>query len=173
MEDTVRHPTKTEIMSSLVNSSRSKAKSMSFPNDFDQVQWTDRDFYGWIDPRAPQRAYLITDHCSELVGVEFRVAAVDPIRTRGVMCNLCRSVRRSGEATLFTAQKAGPAGKAGNSVGTYICVDFDCSLYVRNAKPLPDPQPERSLLSETRIENLRRRLDGFLTRIVDASSAGR
>lgn len=169
----MRQLTTREIAASMVNSSRSKIKTMAFADDFDQVPWADLDFYGWVDPRAPQRAYLVTDHRGELVGVEFRVAGADPSRSRGVMCNLCRSARRNADAGLFTARKAGPAGKAGNSVGTYVCVDFDCSLYVRNVKALPDPQPERSLPVDTRIENLRHRLDGFVARVLDAEAGSR
>ncbi|MBH0119058.1 FBP domain-containing protein [Rhodococcus sp. NPDC003382] len=162
----MRQPTRSEITASFVNSSRSRVKSVSFPDDFDRTPWEDLDFYGWIDPRAPQRAYLVCESEDGFVGVEFRVAGSDPSRARGVMCNLCRSARRNADTNLFTAAKAGPAGKAGNSVGTYICTDFHCSLYVRNLMSLPDPQPERSLPTETRIENLRHRLDGFVARVL-------
>ena len=165
----MRQPTRSEITASVVNSSRSKIKSMSFPDDFDRIRWEDLDFYGWIDPRAPHRAYLVTEYRDGLAGIEFRVAGSDPSRSRGVMCNLCRSARRNTDTNLFTAGKAGPAGKAGNSVGTYICADFRCSLYVRNMMPLPDPQPERSLPTETRIENLRHRLDRFVARVLGDS----
>jgi len=169
----VQQPTRHEITAAMVNSSRSRIKAMTFPEGFDDTPWDDLDFYGWIDPRAPQRAYLVTAYRDRLVGVEFRVAHADPTRSRGVMCTLCRSSRRNADATLFTAGKAGAAGKAGNSVGTYLCADFACSLYVRNLKTLPDPQPERSLPTEVRIENLRGRLDGFLARVLgDAPSRG-
>lgn len=169
----MRQITRSEITASVVNSSRSKIKSMSFPDNFDQTGWVDLDFYGWTDPRAPHRAYLVSEYKNGLVGVEFRVAGSGPARSRGAMCNLCRSSRRNAAANLFTASKTGPAGKAGNSVGTYMCADFHCSLYVRNLKALPDPQPERSLPTETRIENLRHRLDGFVARVLGVPPDGR
>ena len=79
----MRQPTRSEITASVVNSSRSRIKSMSFPDDFDRVRWEDLDFYGWIDPRAPHRAYLVTEYKDRLVGVEFRAAGSDPSRSRG------------------------------------------------------------------------------------------
>jgi len=159
--------TKKEILRSFVNSSQSKIKSMVFLPDFEETRWDELDFYGWVDPRSPQRAYLVTEHATTVVGIELRRANSDGTRPRSTMCNLCHAVHRHGGTALFTARKAGASGKAGNSVGTYLCTDFCCSLYARDLKPLPDNQPERGIPPQLRITQLCRRLDGFVDRVLD------
>ncbi|WP_082752478.1 FBP domain-containing protein [Rhodococcus ruber] len=74
---------------------------------------------------------------------------------------------RTGGTSLFTARKAGAGGKAGNSIGTYMCSNFACSLYVRELAPLPGNQPDRALPTETRIRRLGTRLGGFVGRVLD------
>lgn len=48
------------------------------------------------------------------------------------MCAICRAVGKSSDVALFTAKRTGPAGRAGNTVGTYICADLDCSSQLRD-----------------------------------------
>ncbi|WP_278260077.1 FBP domain-containing protein [Nocardioides convexus] len=61
--------------------------------------------------------------------------------------------------------RAGKAGQNGDSVGTYICADLQCSLYVRGRrKPDTERLPE-SLSVEQRIERLETNLAAFLGRV--------
>jgi hypothetical protein len=158
--------TKKEILRSFVNSSQSRIKTVAFPPSFDETDWEELDFYGWVDPRSPQRAYLVTTHASGVTGIELRRANSEGARPRSAMCNLCHAVHRHGGTALFTARKAGASGKAGNSIGTYLCTDFCCSLYARGLKLLPDNQPEHALPTQTRIAQLCHRLDGFVARVL-------
>ncbi|MBF6235517.1 FBP domain-containing protein [Nocardia otitidiscaviarum] len=162
----MRDSTRDDIAHCFVNSSRSVIRTMTFPRDFDDLPWPELDYLGWTDPRAPRRAYLVAEHTGRLVGIELRAANTDGVRPRTGMCELCHAVHRVGGTNLFTARKAGAAGKAGNSVGTYVCADFCCSLYVRGRKPLGANQPEQALPTEARIEHLTRRLDGFVARVL-------
>jgi len=49
---------------------------------------------------------------------------------------------RGTDIALFVAAHAGTAGRQGNTVGTYICADLACSLYIRGIKDLELPQGE-------------------------------
>jgi hypothetical protein len=44
--------------------------------------------------------------------------------------------------SLFAARRIGNAGKLGNTVGTYICADLACSLYVRGKRKPSTPNPK-------------------------------
>jgi hypothetical protein len=57
------------------------------------------------------------------------------------------------------------AGRDGNTVGTYICADLACSLYVRGLRELEVPQGE-TVSPEVRAERLNSRLEGFVNRVL-------
>jgi hypothetical protein len=50
--------TEKDIRGSFVNCSKGEAKRMNVPRD---LGWETRDFLGWRDPGAPERAYLIAE----------------------------------------------------------------------------------------------------------------
>jgi tRNA(Arg) A34 adenosine deaminase TadA len=78
------------------------------------------------------------------------------------MCSICLTVHASSGVTNFVAAKAGPAGRAGNSVGNYICADLQCSRYVRGTlKSEAATLMEESLDPAEKIHRLRVKLDGF------------
>jgi hypothetical protein len=66
---------------------------------------------------------------------------------------------------LFAARRAGSAGRAGNTVGTYICADLACSLYVRGLRDPEVPQGE-TVGTEIRVDRLGQRLDSFVGRVL-------
>lgn len=148
----------------MINCSRGDAQRMTIPEplpaDIDAVE-----FVGWHDPKMPQRAYLVAHHEGALTGVLLRRAAA-PERRRTGLCALCRTTRSGGDVSLFTAPRAGASGRAGNSVGTYLCDSLDCPAMVRLEKaPSLLVQPDLSLPRDERIEGLARRLDGFLVAV--------
>jgi hypothetical protein len=81
------------------------------------------------------------------------------------MCNLCSSSRTANDILLFASPLAGAAGRLGNTVGTYLCADLNCSRYARGLEKLPLPQSE-NLPPEERAQRLRERLAGFIDRIL-------
>ncbi len=154
-----------EIRRSFVNSSKSLVKAMTLPHDFAELPWDSLDYLGWRDPKAPARGYLVVPREAGATGIAVNTAATGKPRRGTGLCDLCFTAHQITEVSLFVARRAGSAGKAGNTVGTYICADLACSLYVRG---LRDPEvPQGSTVGpEIRTERLAERLDSFVTRVL-------
>jgi hypothetical protein len=77
------------------------------------------------------------------------------------MCLLCQTTQPGDGVSLFTARRAGEAGRNGNTVGTYICADLACSHRVRTDIPpwLRERDPDE-VVAERAVE-LRERLLGL------------
>jgi hypothetical protein len=71
---------------------------------------------------------------------------------------------------MFSAARAGDAGRAGNSVGTYICADLACSLLIRIAPPSYDWMPDTSHVIAERIAGLESRLRSFGGRVLESAA---
>ena len=158
-------PEQAAVRRAFVNASRSRAASMSLPTPWPPPRSDERDFVGWVDPKAPRRAYLVVgpDVVDELVTVELRLPSAPGGRTRRTMCDLCHSVDAPDGAALVVAPRAGARGRAGDSVGLCLCTDFDCSLRVR--EPLKEHQVSVSGRPDDRQEQLVERLRDFMARI--------
>jgi hypothetical protein len=152
------------VRRSMINCSRGDASRMSIPAEVLATDLAEREFVAWHDPKAPQRAWLVAEHEGALAGVLMRVAAAPPKR-RTALCALCRTTRTSGDVSLFTAPRAGASGRAGNSVGTYLCDDLDCPATVRLTSVTATVRPEVGRPVEDRVEGLRQRLDAFLVAV--------
>ncbi len=81
------------------------------------------------------------------------------------LCDLCNTAHQITDVALFAARRAGKPGRVGNTVGTYICADLGCSLYLRGLRDLDVPQGE-TISPERRIDRLADRLDTFVTRVL-------
>jgi hypothetical protein len=156
-----------EIRRSFVNCSRGEAKTLSLPAGFGRVDWSELDFFGWRDPRAPLRAYIVAERESGLIGIALRTASPGRSQIRSVMmCDLCRTVHEAGSAGLFVAPVAGDAGKQGNTVGLYLCGDIACNDYVRGTlRPAVRPQANDAVALPDRIAVMTANLDRFLDRV--------
>ncbi|MEU4497684.1 FBP domain-containing protein [Streptomyces sp. NPDC023998] len=127
--------TEKQIRGSIVNCTKGEATRMKLPLDFAELPWDDLDFLGWTDPGAPLRAHFVLPREGRPVGVTLRVPSAG--RTSAVkssMCQACLTGHASSGVTLFAAPLAGAAGREGNTVGTYLCADLACSLYIRGRK---------------------------------------
>ena len=78
------------------------------------------------------------------------------------MCALCASV---GDVALLVASRAGRSGQDGNSVGTYICSDLACSLYIRGKRETGTTGMHETLTAEQRADRLRHNLGAFVVRV--------
>ncbi len=152
--------TESDIRNSLINASAGESARMTLPG-LHEVLWDQREYLGWRDHRTPQRAYIVHWRDGEPVGMVLRAADNRMARGISAMCSLCQTPQPSGQVALFSAPRAGEAGRDGNTVGTYICADLACSLTIRIAPPAYDMQPDPAEIIERRIATLQTRLGAF------------
>ncbi|WP_091456421.1 FBP domain-containing protein [Actinokineospora iranica] len=158
-----------DLRASFVNCTKGEAKRLAVPKDLAAQPWDDLDFLGWRDPAAPQRAYLVAESGDRLVGVALRQAAAQAGRARRSMCALCLTTHPGGGVALMTARRAGQAGQQGNSVGSYLCADLACSLYLRGKKEVePGGRLRESLTLADQIERTTANLAAFLDKVTGA-----
>lgn len=163
------HPlNQNDIRRALVNVTKSERAAITFAPDFVTIPWDQLDFYGWRDPKFPQRGYLVRNHSDVgLLAVALRAPERSMAGGRKAMCSLCRAVDAASSVALFAARRTGPAGRKGDTVGTYICTELDCSAQLRMAAP----KAGRSMLSDRALDpddvatGMLERLDGFFAAV--------
>ena len=155
-----------EIRASFANCSRGEAQRAALPTLADQP-WGDLDYLGWVDPKAPQAGFLVTQSTTHgLVGVVLRRNTSAGGR-RARMCSLCTTVHSGQGVSLMVARRAGRRGRDGNTVGLDICAELNCSLYARGLLAAPAMSTAHETLSvEARVARLRGNLDGFVERVL-------
>ena len=155
--------TETQIRTSFVNATKGESKRLALPKDLASRPWADLDFLGWRDPAAPQRAYLVASDGGSPTGVALRLADSSAGRRRRNMCAVCLTTHPGDGVALMTARRAGRSGQLGNSVGTYLCSDLACSLYLRGLRSAgPGARMQESLSLEDQVDRLLARLHVFL-----------
>ncbi|NQX28350.1 FBP domain-containing protein [Microbacteriaceae bacterium VKM Ac-2854] len=119
------------IRDAFVNASRKELTELTLPElgDFERL-----DYLGWTDRKLPRRSYVVVPVDGEPVGLVLQQAGTAP-RTRA-QCSWCRDVKLPNDVVFFAARKAGAAGRKGDTVGTLICAEFQCSANVRKAPPM-------------------------------------
>lgn len=160
----VRPVDASEIRASFVNCSKGEAKRLHLPRDLAEQEWDALDFLGWRDPQSPARSYLVAEHEGSLCGIVLRAPSV-AVGRRASMCSLCLTVR-SGGVALMVAPRAGKAGQRGHSVGTAMCADLACSLYVRGMVATTAPAVYETLTVEEKVQRLTGNVDTFLARVL-------
>ena len=156
--------TESQLRASFVNCTKGEASRLRLPRDLDARPWDDLDLLGWVDPQSPGRAHLVAERDGRAVGVLLRAPAAGAGRVRN-LCSLCLTSPAAGVA-LLVAPRAGKAGRDGHSVGTYICADLNCSLYVRDKLSPGTPVMHETLSIEQRVARLRGNLGDFLRRVL-------
>ncbi|MEV3973018.1 FBP domain-containing protein [Streptomyces sp. NPDC050698] len=161
----MRPLTEREIRTAFVNCTKGEAKRLSIPHDLAERPWDDLDFLGWRDPRAPDRAYLVTEFDGRPTALALRCSSASSWQARRSMCSMCMTTHTGG-VLLMVAARAGKAGQQGNSVGAYICGDLACSLYLRGKKDagIGARLPE-SLTLEEKIHRTVGHLTAFIARV--------
>jgi hypothetical protein len=69
----------------------------------------------------------------------------------------------------MVAPRAGKAGKQGHTVGTNICADLSCSLYLRGKLQTGTPGVHETLTVDQRVARLVGNLESFIARVTRAS----
>ncbi len=157
--------TEADIRSSLVNAQPSEVEQMPLPGLHETV-WADREYLGWRDPGSPHRGYLVYWRDGEAVGVVLRASGAR-LQAGSAICSLCNTSQPAGQVTMFSAARAGEAGRRGDSIGTYICADLACSLLIRIAPPQYEMQPSTDEVIARRVALLQGRLDAFTERVLE------
>ncbi len=157
-----------EIRASMVNAVPGEAERMPLPG-LHEVVWSEREYLGWRDPGSPLRGYLVYWRGEEPTGIVLRASEVR-LGAGSAICSLCNMPQPAGQVTMFSAARAGDAGRAGNSVGTYICADLACSLLIRIAPASNDWMPDASSRLSERIEGLTTRLRSFGGRVLESAA---
>lgn len=154
-----------EIRSAMVNTQPGEAERIPLPG-LHEVVWDQREYLGWRDPQAPQRGYVVFWRDGEPVGFTLR-ASEARMQAGAALCSLCHTQQPADQVRMFSAPRAGEAGRAGNSVGTYICADLACSLLIRMAPPSTQFQPDPDAAVAARAAGLTHRLASFTSRVLD------
>ena len=156
----MRALTDLEITESFVNASRSERKNLTLPPDFDELAWDRLDFLGWRDPKLPNVGYIVLEIDGEPVGLLLRQAQART-RTRA-QCSWCSDIHLPNDVVLYIAKRGGAAGRRGDTIGTLICENFECSRNVRTLPPMAYIGFDREAARDRRIEALRERSAGFV-----------
>ncbi|MFE5738816.1 FBP domain-containing protein [Streptomyces celluloflavus] len=157
------------VRASFVNCSKGEASRINLPAGMAELPWEHLDFMGWRDPGAPDRSYLVVPRDGGLIGVTLRVpSGVRRSFVKTTVCSVCVTGHPGSGVSLLAARRAGPSGRQGNTVGTYLCADLACSLYVRGRKKSQlAGQYEETLPPEERVARMMRNLDGFLDKVLE------
>lgn len=155
------------IRASFLNASLRERKAVLLPADLDAVDWDRLDYLGWRDPKQPKTGYVVTEVEGEVAGVVLREADSRP-RSRA-QCAWCNDVELPNDVVLFSARRAGDAGRRGDTVGTLLCSAFECSRNVRRLPPSAYLGFDREAARDRRIEALRENVTAFVRSIRDGS----
>jgi hypothetical protein len=158
--------TEQQVRRSFVNCSKGEANSATLPRDLADLPWGELEVLGWRDPKAPLRGYLVVQREGRPVGVALRAADTRMSARRTVMCLLCRSTHSGDAVSLFTARRAGEAGRNGNTVGTYVCADLGCAARARTGIPPWLRERDPAEVGEERAAELRERVETFLDAVL-------
>lgn len=145
------------IRSSFVNATKKELSELVLPPATD---WDRLDYLGWRDPRLAKRAYVVAVLDDGPVGVVLKQADASP-RSRA-QCSWCQDVRLPNDVVLFGARRSGAAGRNGDTVGTLICSNFECSVNVRAAPPIAYIGFDADTARLRRIGTLRERASAFV-----------
>lgn len=152
--------TDAQIRASFVNASVRERSSLVLPTGFAGFDWDRLDFLGWRDPKQPLVAYAVAPTTAGPVGVMLK-RAEGRLRSRP-QCAWCEDVHLPNDVLFYVAKRAGQAGRRGDTVGTLVCADFQCSRNVRKLPPMAYVGFDVEAARERRIAALRENVAGFL-----------
>ncbi|WP_300265678.1 FBP domain-containing protein [Microbacterium sp.] len=149
-----------EIRASLINASRKEASVLSLPPALSEIDFEQLDFLGWSDAKFARRAYVVTEVDGALTGILLQ-RAEQRVLARA-QCSWCEDVTLRHDVQFFSARKAGPAGRNGDTIGTLACSEFGCSKNVRRLPPLAYEGYDREAARQLRIEKLGENVRAFV-----------
>ena len=151
------------LRASFLNASRKEVSDLTLPSGFAELEFEKLDYLGWVDPKLPRRAYVVTWVDDIATGV-FLQRAEQRVIARA-QCSWCEDVTLRNDVQLYVARKAGPAGRKGDTIGTLVCTEFGCSQNVRVLPPLAYDGYDRELARELRILKLQEHVAAFIAAV--------
>lgn len=163
----MRPLTEIQIRASFINCTQGEAKRANLPADLALTPWEERIFLSWIDPKAPQRGYLVVPDAEGLRGIMLQKT---PQRGLGAaqMCQFCLTLHGGSGVAMYSAAR--PSSRRGHyaSIGTYLCADLDCSAYtLGRRRPAGVRQMEETMTAEDRRERALENARGFIQRLAE------
>ncbi len=164
-----------QIRAGFVNASKREVAKATLPTTetFDAIDWEQREYLGWRDPKLESTAYLALELDGELRVVLLRRAKEPKVR-RKKMCILCEDVVNLDDVSMYSASLAGPAGRKGDTIGTFICTDFICSANVRRPPTFKAggvDEEARAYIVGRRIDGLRERSARFVAQVLGGAAS--
>jgi hypothetical protein len=126
----VKPLTEDDIRSSFVNATDEQLARLPIPG-IHETLWSEREFLGWRDPQASRLGYIVHWMDGRPTGILVRAASGGLRPGIAAMCSFCHSSQPATQVRMFSAPRAGEAGRNGNTIGSYICDDLACSLLIR------------------------------------------
>ncbi|WP_144874454.1 FBP domain-containing protein [Microbacterium sp. 1.5R] len=148
------------LRASFINATRKEVSDISLPPGFAEIDFDTLDYLGWTDPKLPRRSYVVVWIDDVATGVVLQRAEQRVIAR--AQCSWCEDVTLRNDVQLYTARKAGPAGRKGDTIGNLTCAEFGCSKNVRVLPPLAYQGYDRELAREMRILKLQEHVQAFV-----------
>jgi FBP C-terminal treble-clef zinc-finger len=160
--------TEQQIRASFVNASRKEVSDMSLPLDFAETRWDELDYFGWRDRKLGRRSYVVVELDGAPVGVVLRQAEATA-RSRP-QCTWCQDVNLTHDVVFYSAKRAGEDGRKGDTVGTLVCTNFECSATVRKRPTVAYVGFDVDAARLQRIAGLQERARGFVLSVLHGAS---
>ena len=152
------------IRASFVNATRKELTELTLPAGFAELNWERLDYLGWRDPKYAKRAYIVVPMDDGVAGVVLKQADADP--RKRAQCSWCQDITLPNDVVLYSAKRAGNAGRNGNTVGTLICQEFQCSTNVRKLPPVAYLGFDVEAARDQRMLTLRERAAAFAATVL-------
>ncbi|TWS22620.1 FBP domain-containing protein [Tsukamurella sputi] len=153
-----------QIIDAFRGATKSEVKRVTFPADFDDIDFGKLEFLGWRDKKIPRRAYVAVPTDGGLVTILLTQAEAKP--KAKAMCTWCRDVNISSQAVLYTVRRGGSAGRKGDTIGVLVCEDFSCAANARKLPPAFHKGTDTDQIREQNLADLRRRVNGFVAEVL-------
>ncbi|TWS20620.1 FBP domain-containing protein [Tsukamurella asaccharolytica] len=160
--------TQQQVIDAFRGATKSEVKRVTFPTDFDDLDFAALEYVGWRDKKIPRRAYVSVPTGGPdgegLVTLLLTQAETKP--KAKAMCTWCRDVTITSQAVLYTVRRGGPAGRKGDTIGVLVCEDFRCAANARKLPPAFHKGTDTEEIREQNLADLRRRVTGFVAEVL-------
>ena len=153
------------VRTSFVNASKREVADITFPVNFDSIEWETQDYFGWRDPRLPKRAYAVIPQS------DGTIASILLMRSAGganahAQCSWCQDVNLPNPVVLYGAKRPKNVKSTYSSIATLICEDFQCSRNSRSVIPMDYEGFDPDLIRNNQVKKLKERSAAFLARLL-------